>query len=349
VKRARRLLPLLAAAAVQLVWGFTPSASRFVLDALPVETYAALRYTLAGLGFLAVTLARGGRFAVTRRDLPRVAVLGVLAYALDSLGTLYGLELGGVLNFALASSLNAVITAAVASLVLRERFGRAQVAAAALSVVGGLLLALGKSRASGASVALGSLALIAGAYVLEALGFVFSRTYKARMPLTEYLGIAQLGAGLCLWLVALGRGQSPLAVLSLPPHAALALAFVTLVSCGLCYFVLYRLLDYVAGSTLAFFDCFHTLSAAVFAASLFADPVNAPMLAGGALLFAAVLLVSASHLRRGRQVGAAPKAAGFPNAPAAPRAGDAARPSARTAAGRNDQHGESPAPSASAS
>jgi len=290
---------LLLAALIQLVWGFTPSASRIVLDSLPVEIYSAFRYSVAGLIFLTYTLVRYKRLQLRLKDLPAVAVIGILAYALDSLGTLYGLKLGGVLNFSLASSLNAVITAVVAALVLKERFSRAVWLAAALSIGGGVLLAAGKYDLSNIQVAGGSLCLIWGAYVLEALGFVFSKRFKARMPLTEYLAVAQLSAAAFMWALSAAAGESPRAIADMPPAGLWSLAFVCLVSCCLCYFLLYWLLNFVEGHKLAFFDFFHTLSAAAFGAMLFDEVVNAEMLLGGALLAGAVVLISWRHVRHG--------------------------------------------------
>lgn len=283
---------------LQLIWGLTPSASHAVLEFLPVETYSAIRYSISGLIFLAYTVRIQGRFMLRRADIPAIALIGVLAYAINSLGTLYGLRLGGVLNFALASSCNTVIMALVAIVVLRERFDRWLVAACALSLGGGVFLALGKYALSGFEVAFGSLALILIAYVLEAFGFVFSKKLRERVPLTEYLTVAQLAAGAFMWFLCFTKGQSPAAVFALPTHALASLAFVCLVSCCLCYFLLYWLLNFMEGSRLAFFDCFHTLSAAAFGVIFFDDPLNAKMLLGGILLTGSVAAVSWSQLRK---------------------------------------------------
>src|SRR5688500_1104228 len=98
------------AALVQIVWSLTPSASNIVIQYLSVGTYAALRYSISGLLFLAFALWRDRRLRFRARDLPALAGLGVVTYGLSSLGTLHGLKLGGVVNFALASGLNATIT-----------------------------------------------------------------------------------------------------------------------------------------------------------------------------------------------------------------------------------------------
>ena len=246
---------------------------------------------------MAYTLKKHGRLQVRRHDFAFIAVIGILAYGIDSLGTLYGLKLGGVLNFALASSLNAVITAVVATIILKEKPNRYVGIAALLSISGGIFLASGKYDLSNFQVAAGSLCLIWGAYVLEALGFVFSRRFKTKMPLTEYLAIAQLSAAVFMWVLSRAMGHSPAAILDLPEVGVASLIFVCLISCCLCYFLLYWLLNFIEGSKLAFFDCFHTFSAAAFGAFLFDDRFNFKMGLGGAMLAAAVLTVSWSHFK----------------------------------------------------
>lgn len=298
MQRRVALKYLALAVLVQLVWGFTPSASKVVLNSLPVETYSAIRYSISGFIFLGYTLLFHRHLVIQRRDFFPVAAIGILAYGIDSLGTLYGLKVGGVLNFALASSLNAIITAVISIIILRERMTRFVAAAGILSVLGGILLASGKYDLSSLSIALGSLVLICSAYVLEALGFVFSRKFKQRMPLTEYLAIAQLSAGAFMWIVSFYLGYSPSAIMRMPFGGIASLTFVCLISCGACYFLLYWLLNFIEGSSLAFFDCFHTLSAAVFGALLFGEPFNGKMLAGGAVLMSAVIVVSWPKIRR---------------------------------------------------
>lgn len=279
------------AALIQLVWGLTPSASRLILDYLPVEIYSAIRYTFAGMLFLVVARIRHSRWTASREILPKLIGLGIVAYALDSLCTLYGLKIGGVLSFSLASSLNAMITAVVSIYFLKEKVGSRFYAALALSVGGGVFLFWGKAGVSSAQVAGVSLLLIWMAYVFEAMGFVFSRKLRGQVPLEEYLGILQLSGGLFMWGVCLALGRSPVGVTEMPPMAWAALAFVCCIACGVCYFLLYWLLNFVEGHRLAFFDCFHTLSAAVFSVLFFDDPYNWRMVAGGCLLLTSVWTV----------------------------------------------------------
>src|SRR5687767_9585969 len=93
---------------LQLVWGLSPSASRLVLEYLPVEFYIAIRFSISGVLFGLVSWSRNREFRFRARDLPKLAGLGIVTYAFASLGILYALKLGGVLNFSFASSFNAV-------------------------------------------------------------------------------------------------------------------------------------------------------------------------------------------------------------------------------------------------
>lgn len=276
----------------QFIWGLTPSASKVVLTYLPVESYSAIRYTFSGLLFLIIAVIKQGKLRVSWEDLPKMAGLGILAYGINSLGTLYGLQIGGVLNFALASSFNAVITAGISILFLKERPKGYFIVAGFLSVIGGFFLFLGKYDVSNLRIAGGSLLLIWIAYALEDLAFVYSKKWKKRYPLYEYLAILQLSAGVFMWGVSLVKVGPPTKILDMPLIGWAALSFVCIFSCAIAYFILYWLLNHLDGHKLAFFDCFHTIAAAFFGAVFFREPFNAEMLIGGILLLAALIVVT---------------------------------------------------------
>lgn len=288
---------LLLAAFVQILWGLTPSASRLVLDSLPVPIYGALRFAVSGAIFLSVAFLRGQRFA-RGRDAFGVGAVGILSFGLASLGTLYGLSLGGVVNLALASTLNGPIAALVALWVLRERRGSGFGWAMALSVAGGLCLVVGKCGASGWQIAFGSLACLWGAYGLEALGLGISKRWRSRIPIMLYLGTAHLAASLFLGATAYAMGVPLSSLAAVTSVSWGAFVFVALVSCCLCYFLLYWLIERMDGHRLAFFDAFHSLSAALFGWIFFHETLTPLMAAGGALLLGAVGILNPPVLRR---------------------------------------------------
>lgn len=144
---------LVIAAILQIVWGLVPSASKFVIDEIPVELYIALRWSISGSIFCIILLSIRAWKSVPLKDCLAVSGLGILGYGVASLGTLYGLKIGGVTNFALMGAFGPLVTSLIAVLALKERphlyFYPALVAA-----VGGVsLLVVGKYQVSSWSIA----------------------------------------------------------------------------------------------------------------------------------------------------------------------------------------------------
>lgn len=255
-----------------------------MISEIPVELYVALRWSVSGAIFAAYLFATRGWRAVSRRDLGFVSLLGVLGYGVASILFLYGLKLGGVVNFALVGALGPAITSTLAIVLLRERPQPLYFIGLPLCIVGLLLLTIGKYQVSSLSVAGWSAVLILGAGFLEALVFLFSRRFKERMPLTQYLALAQWACASFMWIAQGVVFHQTAALGGLSARGWGALIFVSVVACVLCYVVLYWLLRHIDGHRLALFDVFHALSATLFGAWFYAEPLSALMGAGGVLI-----------------------------------------------------------------
>jgi len=281
---------LLIAAVLQIVWGFVPTASKLVIDEIPIELYISLRWTISGVIF-AIYLTLTKRWQkVGLRDAGWIAFLGVLGYGVASLGTLYGLKIGGVINFALVAAVGPVITSVIAMIFLRERPQKLFYFSLLVSVLGLLLLAIGKYQISSFAIAGQSVGFILSACVLEAIVFVFSKKFKDRVSAIQYLAIAQLSAAILMWSLqgAVHRQTAALAQLTLT--GILAALFVSIVACVLCYTILYWLLNYIDGHRLALFDGFHALSATVFGFMFFNEPFRPLMILGGVLVLSGLVM-----------------------------------------------------------
>ncbi len=278
------------AAVLQLVWGLVPSASQLVIQEIPVELYIAIRWTISGMIFLAyLALSQRWKFPATE-DVIKVLVLGVLGYGFASIGTLYGLKIGGVTNFALMGAISPMITGIVSLFILKEKPRLLFYIAMPLSMVGLLCLVMGKHSLSTSQVALTSAGLILGASALEALTFTFSKKLKSKVGIFEYLAIAQLSAAACMWTLQLTTFHQWEALGQLSLKGMMAALFVSVVACVFCYAVLYWLLKQVDGHQLALFEGLHTLSATFFGIVLFQESLNALMLVGGTLVLTALIL-----------------------------------------------------------
>ena len=275
---------LIIAAILQIVWGLVPSASKFVIDEIPVELYIAIRWTISGAIFGVYLITKKIWQGVSVKDWIAVSTLGILGYGIASFGTLYGLKVGGVTNFALMGALSPVISSIIAILVLKERPQQIFFFALPAAVVGLLLLVIGKYQISSWSVAGVSAGLILGAYVLEALVFVFSKRFKNKMHVAQYLAISQISTAIFMWLLQMTVFKQTALVSNLSMKGLSAAIFVSVVACVLCYAVLYWLLNYIDGHRLALFDGFHTLSATLFGYLLFKEPLRPLMIIGGVLI-----------------------------------------------------------------
>jgi len=240
--------------------------------------------TISGGIFVAYLVVTTKWRKISLRDGLSVSCLGILGYGIASFGTLYGLKVGGVTNFALTGALGPVITAIISIWILKERPQRLFLFALPIAVLGLILLVVGKYQISSFAVAGTSAAFIIGAYILEALVFVFSKRFKERMNVAQYLAVAQISTAFFMWIlqITVFHQTSQIAHLSLKGVAAAI--FVSVIACVLCYAVLYWLLDYVDGHRLALFDGFHTLSAVLFGYFLFNEALRPLMIAGGILI-----------------------------------------------------------------
>jgi drug/metabolite transporter (DMT)-like permease len=277
------------AAFLQIIWGFVPSASKFVIDEIPVEIYIAMRWTISGGIFAAYLFFTKQWKPLSLRNWITVSVLGICGYGLASFGTLYGLKIGGVANYTLMAALSPVITSLVSIVLLKERPHKLFLFALPLAVLGLVLLVVGKYEISSLSVAGTAAALVIGAYILEALVFVFSKKLKSSMNASQYLAVGQLATAGFMWALQLSVFDQFATVANLSLKGLGAAVFVSLVACVLCYTILYWLLGYMDGHKLALFEGFHPLSATLFAYFLFHEPLRPMMVVGGLLIMVGLI------------------------------------------------------------
>ena len=280
---------LLIAALLQLIWGMVPSASKFVIEEIPVELYIAIRWSISGLIFVAYLLAKKSWQRVSLRDFFGVSILGALGYGVASIFMLYGLKLGGVSNFALIGAVGPLIVSLVAIVVLRERPERLFYVALPISITGLALLVWGKNEISSLQIAGASAALILFGVFLEALVFIYSKRFRKSMNAIQYLAIAQVAAAALMWMAQGIYYRQASEIANLSPTGIAAALFVSLVACVLCYVVLYWLLNYIEGHRLALFDAFHALSGTIFGILFFGDELRPPMILGGALILTGLI------------------------------------------------------------
>ena len=280
------------AAILQLVWGLVPAASSLVIREIPVELYIALRWSISGVIFFLFLLLRDRWIPSWNIKTLQVAILGILGYALGSFGTLYGLKIGGVANFALMAAFSPVLTSLTAILVLKERPPKSFFLALALSLTGLLTLVFAKYSLTSFRIAFSAAVLIIGAFGLEAIIYMYSKKLKSEFSTFQYIAIAQLSASIFMWILQFSFYHQVGELSALTSTGWIAAVFVSIVSCVLCYSVLYWLLIYVDGHQLSLFEGLHALSAVTCGVLFFGDRLTPWMMIGGVLLLSGLALGS---------------------------------------------------------
>lgn len=174
----------LALVAVQLLFASLAIAGRFVLPHFPAGALVCFRVLGATLVLFLVNAAVGGRWIRDRRDLLRLAVLGLLGIAANQTLFLYGLQHTTAINATILVTTVPVFTVFGSVLTGREPASALKFCGIALAGLGTVYL-IGPDRISLApDVALGNALIVLG-MVCYATYFLYSRSVVGRYgPIT---------------------------------------------------------------------------------------------------------------------------------------------------------------------
>lgn len=164
---------------VQLLFASLAIAGRFVLPHFPAGALVTVRVLGAMLVLLALNAVIGGRWVTDRRDLLRLAALGMLGIAANQTLFLYGLRHTTAINATILVTTVPVFTVLGSVLTGREPPSLLKFAGIALAGVGAIYL-IGPDRISLApDVALGNALIVLG-MVCYAAYFLYSRSVLGR-------------------------------------------------------------------------------------------------------------------------------------------------------------------------
>ena len=289
-------LPARACLALAMVTvGSTVVAGRVISASLPPFTATALRFALALPIFLLLMRLRGERLPrPDRRDavlLALQALAGSVGYAVLLLA---GMQRASAADAGIVAGSLPAVAAGVAVLVLRERPGRALLAAVGLASAGVVVLHLGP--ASGTHSLAGN-ALVFAAVVCEALFILLNKQLRAPVPPLA-LSTIMCGFGLAFTVLpalAEAAWQQPL-----DPRALAGVAWVALVPTVLGYVLWYAGAERVSAAEASLYTGLLPVSALALAALVLGEAISARQLAGAACVLAAIA-VSAAMRRPARR------------------------------------------------
>ena len=225
--------------AMAVIWGVNFVVVKYATHIFNPVAFTGLRVGTAAAFLVAFAYARGG-FALSRHDVLRLLLLGVLGNGLYQLFFVHGVARTRAGNASLIVGAAPAFIALVARARGMERVKRMTLAGIALSVIGvGLVIAGSASPSSGnENTLLGS--------VLVFLGVLCWTAYTIMLqPYTKRIDVIQLSA------ITLVGGAVPLVIASMPALIStnwsavgtggwLALLYSSVLSMGVAYFFWYR-------------------------------------------------------------------------------------------------------------
>jgi drug/metabolite transporter (DMT)-like permease len=270
------------------LWSSTYLFIRIGLNDVSPWTFAWVRLLIALTVLVPITVFRGAFADLTRRDVTHVMLAGVLL-----LGVNYGLVYWGA-QF-IPSGLVAILQSAtpVIALALGSYFGSETVTfrkiAALATGVGGVALIFGaEARASGVAALKGSLAVI-GSSLCIALGYVWLKGYRKRLPPLTVTTLQCLAGLLPLAVTALVVEGSPLRA-AWSPASVGAVLYLALCGSVVAFWLNYWLLARMDASAMLMMGVAEVPIAVALGALVFGERLPPGALLGGACVLVGVLL-----------------------------------------------------------
>ncbi|MFL6072142.1 MAG: EamA family transporter [Mycobacteriales bacterium] len=297
--RASRRQIWIALALVYVIWGSTYLGIKVTVETLPAMLSAGFRFCLAGLllfGILAIV--RPGALRARRRELVAPAVAGVFMLGVGNGGVVLAEDLG------LGSGLAALLVAAIPLWVALIRFAagdrpsRFSLLGVAVGFAGvAVLLLPGGDR----TVRIGpAVILMVGSFAWSAASY---GTTRAPMPASPFLATAieMVTGGLTCFAVGLVRGEH-FSAGAVSGRSWLGLAYLIVFGSLVAFTSYVWALAHASVSTVSTYAYVNPAIAVLLGAVIAHEPVTAGLLAGGALIVAAVaMVVTAEGRRRSRR------------------------------------------------
>jgi drug/metabolite transporter (DMT)-like permease len=270
----------------QIIMGGTFPAAKIALVDFDAFTLALFRYLIASACLLAVVYFTGRLRKVSRRDLPKLILLGILAIPLNQLLFLYGLQFTTPARSALWFGATPVFVYLLAVPFLREKTTLLKVIGTAASF-GGVALVL-RNGSDGEATLIGDLIVIAAVVswaVYTVVGKPLLRKYGA-LAMTAYA----LSIGTLLYL-PFGIYQAFRFDYSLvSTEAWIGMLYIAIATSVIGYSIWYWGLARMEAIKLAIFQNIQPVAGTILSVLIVDEVLGADFLAGGILIVGGVIL-----------------------------------------------------------
>lgn len=269
-----------------VIWALNFTVSKYILThGLRPLPYSGVRYAVAALIFLAITLVRERSLRVRRRDLPLLGLCVVVLFV-NQVGFVYSLHFTTATTTALIFGTLPIFTILIATLVGLERLSRRFLGAAALSFAGVVLVAAGSGGALSADVK-GDLLALVGAATWAAYSVAIAPLMERYSPFR--ISVVVLSGTTVLLLLA---GSRPLAAQDWPSNKLVwaGFAFAVAGPLVLTNVLWFSAIGRVGPSRASLFANLQFFLAAIFALILLSEPLTLVQVTGGVGIALGILL-----------------------------------------------------------
>jgi drug/metabolite transporter (DMT)-like permease len=291
------LAPLLAMAGVNVIWGAAFPLTKPALETIPPFTFALLRFGVA-LAILTPLASRRALALLRGPDRWRLVAMGMLGFCIAQLAQTLALSLSPASDIALLSTGTPLWIALLAAIFLGERLGRRGALGFSLAIAG-LALILWPDDTGATDMGrrlLGDAIFLANGFTWACYN-VMGKAMMARhepLPATTaaglagFVGLIPFAAG--EWLV----GQTPRFTLV----GAAAVAYTGLLVTVVGFLTLFWAYSRVRAAQVAITMYLQPLAGVLVAWALLGEQLNGAFLAGAALVFGGVWVVTTTDHRR---------------------------------------------------
>ena len=272
------------------IWGGVFVVSKLVLDYVPPVTLVAIRYAIA-LAVLWPLLARSGHSPVARSDLPELAVIGVVGFAISIVAQFAGTRLSTAANGALITTATPALVVLFAYPILGEALSLRRGLGLALATLGVLVVADPRTARFSPDLVLGNTLLVVAAVTWALYSVLVKRAARRHsvLTVTTYAAVFGLLATALAAPVELSIVGLPSAI---PPLVVLGILYIGVVSTAGAFYLWNKGLALLDASTAAVMFFAQPVVGSLLGWLVLGETLGPAFFLGGALIVAGVAVVS---------------------------------------------------------
>jgi drug/metabolite transporter (DMT)-like permease len=273
---------------VCLIWGVNFSVTKMALDVIPALAFTAVRFTLASLLLWAIVRLTEGPGRLTRPDLRRLVILGVVGNTLYQTAFVLGLAWTTATNSSLILATVPTVVALFGGILGLERISRRMWLGIVLGTVGVALVIATSGVEFSAETIRGDLLTVLAVLCWAGYTVGLRKLPAGVSPLrvTTVTNIAGTPGLLLLGLPGIAR----LEWAAVPSKGWAALGYATILSLVVAYVLWNRSVKAIGGTRTAIYMCVTPLVAVAAAWLMLGEQPHALQGVGAALIIAGVLL-----------------------------------------------------------